>query len=467
MNRPAIVVLGAGPAGLGAAVALARRNRFDVTVLERAEGVGGNAGSFELEGLRVDFGSHRLHPTCSPEVLTDIREMLGADLLLRPRHGRIRLRGRWIHFPLKPLDLAIGVPPSFALGVVSDMFLRRGGTDPGSTFASVLEHGLGRTICQDFYFPYAQKIWGVPAEELDAEQARRRVAAGSLSKMIGKVLRAVPGLRPPGHGRFYYPRHGFGQISEAYRSRALDLGVRVITGAAVRTIGVKNGRATHAVVEGNGGGCFQSRLILSTIPLTSLVHLLNPPAPVSGAARALHARAMVLVYLVLETSRFTEFDAHYFPDRAVRITRLSEPKNYGLAGQPNLTVLCAELPCALGDEVWRMADDDLGKLVLGDLESAALPVTCPVRRVAVRRLPHAYPIYAHDYRQHFDTLDSWVGGLDGVVTFGRQGLFAHDNTHHTLAMAYAAAGCVDDDGNFDRALWSRHRRAFESHVVED
>jgi protoporphyrinogen oxidase len=230
---------------------------------------------------------------------------------------------------------------------------------------------------------------------------------------------------------------------------------------------VTDGRATHAVVEGNGGGSFQSRLILSTIPLTSLVHLLNPPAAVSGAARALQARAMVLVYLVLETSRFTEYDAHYFPDRGVRITRLSEPKNYGLAGQPNLTVLCAELPCGLGDDVWRMTDADLGKLVLGDLEGAALPVTCPVRRVVVRRLPHAYPIYARDYRQHFDTLDSWVGGVDGVVTFGRQGLFAHDNTHHTLAMAYAAVGCVDNDGNFDRALWSRHRRAFESHVVED
>jgi hypothetical protein len=54
-----------------------------------------------------------------------------------------------------------------------------------------------------------------------------------------------------------------------------------------------------------------------------------------------------------------------------------------------------------------------------------------------------------------------------VLTFGRQGLFAHDNTHHTLAMAYAAEECLADDGTIDAARWTRHRREFESHVVED
>ena len=113
-----IVVLGAGPAGLAAAYKLAVERRRPVTVVERQARVGGNAASFVVDGIPVDFGSHRLHPSTSPAVMADIRRLLGSDLLDRPRHGRIRLRGRWVHFPLKPVDLALHLPPAFALGVV-------------------------------------------------------------------------------------------------------------------------------------------------------------------------------------------------------------------------------------------------------------------------------------------------------------------------------------------------------------
>jgi protoporphyrinogen oxidase len=395
--------------------------------------------------------------------------MLGEDLLLRPRHGRIRLRGRWIHFPLKPLDLAFGLSPSFAFGVLSDAVARRRRDGGDGSFADVLERGLGSTICRDFYFPYAQKIWGLPPSELDGEQARRRVSAGSIAKMIGKVARAVPGLRPAGHGRFYYPRRGFGQISEAYRTRADTLGVRLVTGASVRRVDIEGGRATRVVLDGDGGTSFDSRLILSTIPLTALVQMVRPaaPQPVLNSAGVLRSRAMVLVYLVLDADRFTEFDAHYFPEPGVRITRLSEPKNYGLAGRPGVTVLCAELPCDVGDDAWQMSDAALGSLVAESLGAAQLPITCGIRRVVVRRLPHAYPVYTRDYRGHFDRIDEWLQTVDGLVTFGRQGLFVHDNTHHTLAMAYAATDCIAPDGSFDRARWDAHRRSFESHVVED
>jgi len=109
-HRPHVVILGAGPAGLGAAFKLARRGNVRVTVLEQNKHIGGNAGSFDLAGMRADYGSHRLHPSCDPEILGDIQDLLGDDLLDRPRHGRIRLCGRWIHFPLKPIDLALGLP---------------------------------------------------------------------------------------------------------------------------------------------------------------------------------------------------------------------------------------------------------------------------------------------------------------------------------------------------------------------
>ncbi|MGH9657089.1 MAG: FAD-dependent oxidoreductase, partial [Bryobacteraceae bacterium] len=178
-------------------------------------------------------------------------------------------------------------------------------------------------------------------------------------------------------------------------------------------------------------------------------------------------RAMLLVYLQLDVDRFTSTDAHYFPESSISITRLSEPKNYSdLATPAGSTVLCAELPCAPGDATWAMNDQDLGDLVVRDIRAAGLPLQRAPVAVLVKRLRHAYPIYLAGYEKHFDAHDSWVSRQPRLLTFGRQGLFAHDNTHHALFMAYCAVECMAD-GVFDRARWEMFRRIFATHVVED
>lgn len=469
-----MVVLGGGPAGVGAAYRLRTLDRADVTVIERSDGVGGNAGSFEHRGHRLDFGSHRLHPTCDREILDDIRRLLGDDLLDRPRHGRIRLRGRWIHFPLRPLDLLLRLDRRFALGAAVDAVRTRfsAESDGDETFASVLEANLGPTICRDFYFPYARKIWGEDPDALSAEQARRRVSAGSFGTLLRKVLRQVPGVRSGMTGRFYYPREGYGQISEALADEARRLGADIRLGwTASGLVPPSDAGAPWTVrIEADGRTeTLEADQVWSTIPITVLARIVEGevPARVVEAARSLRFRAMVLVYLELETDRFTGFDAHYFPGTDVRISRLSEPKVYADRTEPRgRTVLCAELPCSKEDDVWGMGDEELGERVAEDLERAELPLAA--RRLAVwtRRLPQAYPIYLQGYGEAFGVLDAWAGSLPRLLSFGRQGLFAHDNTHHALYMAYAAVDSLTPEG-YDAGRWAEYRQVFETHVVED
>jgi protoporphyrinogen oxidase len=130
-------------------------------------------------------------------------------------------------------------------------------------------------------------------------------------------------------------------------------------------------------------------------------------------------------------------------------------------------VLCAEIPCDRSDAVWRATDDDLAALVADALARTGLP---PIRiaGIAVRRIPFVYPVYERGYAEHLRGLDEWAIGLPRVTTFGRLGLFAHDNTHHAIAMAYDAVDALGESGAGWRAdRWAAARARFATHVVED
>jgi protoporphyrinogen oxidase len=470
---PHVVILGAGPSGAGAAYQLVKKGRATVTVLEQRDTVGGNAGSFELDGVYCDFGSHRLHPVVEPEIMQDLRDLLGEKLLYQTRHGRIRLQGRWIHFPLKPMDLLFGLPKSFALRVLGDTarkVLPRDTSGP-ENFATVLERGLGRTICQEFYFPYARKLWGMDPSELAATAAKRRVSGSSVTKILRKVAKQIPGLKPESAGRFYYPRGGYGQISQCLFEAAQAGGADFKFGASFKEID-RDGNGIKAVRYELAGQEYTipTQNVWSTIPMSFLVKGMRPEAPpeVVTAASHLSSRGMILIYLVLDQDQFSTFDAYYFPEESIPVSRLSEPKNFTSSTEPRgRTVLCAEVPSDPGRPEWDLSDDELGRRLCQWMERAGLPKPGRVARTVTRRLRFAYPIYTRDYEANFSTMDEWLGGVEGVLTFGRQGLFAHDNTHHTLAMSYAAVKCFSSEGKFDHALWAKYRKEFETHVVED
>ncbi len=476
-----VVVLGGGPAGLAAAWQAAKKGHH-VTLLERAPRVGGMAGSFEVGGVRVDHGSHRLHPATPPHLLADLRELLRGDLQTRPRNGRLRVAGTWVGFPLRAGELLRALPPSMLARVAAEAVTAPARRSNGaSSFAASLTKGLGPTLYGQLYAPYAEKLWGLPGERISADQAAKRVTADTPWKVAARLLRVDRRGTSTGQGRvFYYPRRGFGQIVEALADAAAAAGVDIRLGSEVTDVvhdrdGVRV--RTNVVHDRDGvrvrtkdGEAIEAARAFSTLPMPLLARVCTPgPSDaVLASAAQLRFRAMALVYVVHEGGRWTPYDAHYLPGPETAVTRISEPANYRDSADdpPDRSVLCAEIPCAVGDEVWTADDDALAAMVDDALVATGLP---PVRRSAVfvRRLPHVYPVYENGYAEHLAGLDAWAGSLGTVTTFGRLGLFAHDNTHHAMAMAYDAVTALRPDGSLDEPEWSAARERFASHVVED
>ncbi|MGH9139167.1 MAG: protoporphyrinogen/coproporphyrinogen oxidase [Acidimicrobiales bacterium] len=456
-----VVVLGAGPAGLAAAWYATRRG-LSVAVIDRATHVGGLAASIVVDGQRVDLGSHRLHPSIRPDLLADLQRLLGGTLQSRPRNGRIRLDGRWVAFPLNPSDFVRNAPPRFAMRVAADLAtspLRRRAGAESDGFLDAARRGMGPTLTERFYGPYARKLFGVAPQSLSAELYRRRLGARDVATVARRALRRGP------RQTFWYPAGGFGQICERLAEDVAELGgdVRLAT-----TIDRVDAGASGVTVMTARGQPIEARTLISTIPPGDLATLAGAGPDVIEASHHLVHRGALLVYLSVPHHRYTPFDAHYFPQPDVSTARLSEPKGYRESRDDpaDRSVLCAELPATVGDESWTAPADELADRVVRDLVACGLPDPAP-RAVHVERRARVYPVYLHGFERDRAVFDRWVDELPNVAVIGRQGLFAHDNTHHALLTGHVAAICIGTDGRLDADAWRSRRATFADHVVED
>ena len=443
------VVIGAGPAGLATAWQL-QRDGHEVRVLEASDHVGGLAGGRTVAGVRVDLGSHRLHPSIAPWILEELRSLV--ELQERPRRGRIRLGERWVPFPLAPVGLLRGLPAGVAARAARDAAtapLRRPRAD---SYAEVVRAGLGPTMWRHFHEPYARKLWGTDPTLLAGELARRRVSASSPVGIARHLLRGVRSTPT-----FLYPRRGFGAITEALAEL-----VPVDTGRRVNRIIEQDDRV---IVGLSDGRLVSASHVHATVPAWRVASWLGLHEDPLGPPPV---RAMVLVYLVLDRRPYTTHDAHYLPDRHVLPTRVSEPTNYrDSADDPaDRTVLCAEIPCWPGDDVWTATPEALAARVADDLVRSGLPDPRHVD-VHIERLPSVYPVMTSQALGALARAERALTLSRRVTVLGRQGLATPDNTHHVLEMGVQSARCVRSDGTFDHEAWAAARDGFRAFVVAD
>ena len=453
-----VVVIGAGPAGLTAAYALGRRG-VTSTVLEADGVVGGIARTVERDGWRFDIGGHRFF-TKVREVEELWHEILSPeDFLLRPRLSRIYYRGTFFDYPIQIGNAlkGLGLVESFRCGL-SYLWVRvKRPADP-HTFEGWTASRFGWRLYRTFFKTYTEKVWGIPATEIQADWAAQRIKNLSL---WGAVLHAMSPRRNQKEitsliEEFEYPRLGPGMMWEKATELVTAQGSQVRLSTPVERVQRgPDGVIAVEVSSPSGPEVIEADHVISSMPLSELVMSLDPPAPddVQQAAKGLHYRDFLTIALVVPAPRGFPDNWIYVHDPAVKLGRIQNFGSWSPAMvKDGRTCLGLEYFVFEGDEYWSMDDDAL--IALGTRELATLGLVAPddVEAGYVVRMPKAYPVYDPGYIERIDVIRRFLQTeVPNIQPVGRNGMHRYNNQDHSMLTALLA---VENLFGADYDTWS-------------
>jgi protoporphyrinogen oxidase len=438
-----VVVIGAGPAGLTAAYELDRAGLHTV-VLEKDVVVGGISRTVRYRGYGFDVGGHRFF-TKVEAVERMWREVLGDELLRRPRLSRILYRGRYFDYPLRARNVLRGLGLTYALrALTSYAAARLNPRIPERTLEDWVINRFGERLYRMFFKTYTEKVWGIPCSEIGADWAAQRIRGLSLSRAVVAALipsrsRGIKSLIDA----FYYPRLGPGQMWEAVRDRLETAGRPVLTGTEVVRVLHTGGRAVevHALRAGEAHRVRASHVV-SSMPLRELVEILDPHPPphVLAAAQALRYRDFLQVALIVNQPHVFPDTWLYIHDPAVRVGRIQNFGNWSpdMVPEEGRSCLGFEYFCFAGDELWTMQDEQLVDLARREAAQLRLFPEESVLEGVVVRMPKAYPVYDAGYAENIDVLRAYFAGLSNLHPVGRNGLHRYNNQDHSMFTAMLA-----------------------------
>jgi UDP-galactopyranose mutase len=475
-EKPNVVIIGAGPAGLTAGWELVKRD-VPVTILEGDSIAGGISRTAEREGWRFDIGGHRFF-TKVPEVEKLWHEILpDEDFLLRPRSSRIFYNGKLYDYPLKAGNALrnLGYVEA-AKCIASYAAARIRPPKDQSDYESWLVARFGWRLYRTFFKTYTEKVWGVPVSEMPSDWAAQRVKSLSLSNaIINAVLpkrnqKEITSLIE----EFQYPKYGPGMMWETAATKIDGKGGRIIFEEKVSKIHHSGGRATGlttTVTGGYGPGAgapeasrtdigaethYDADEIISSMSFSSLLKAMDPapPAHVLAAADALRYRDFLTVALVVPESAGFPDNWIYIHSRDVKVGRIQNFASWSpFLVKDGRNVLGLEYTVFENDAEWTAPDEDLIEKGKQELDKLGLVGYKDIEAGYVVRQPKAYPIYDDRYQANVDVIRGWLTDYaSNVHPVGRNGMFRYNNADHSMYTAMLTAENIVKGTTHD--VWS-------------
>ncbi len=394
-----VAVVGAGVAGLAAALCLRERG-LACEVVEAAPHAGGLLAPVSFHGVPCDRGSHRVHDDAWRSLPGALRSLVWHRVV---RRGVLVLDGRHARYPIALPELARALGWRGVAASARDYLTRRppptDSSDEG--FEAYVTSRVGHAAYERLYRPYAEKVWGLDPRDLSRSVGRQRLSSAS-------PLRALVGALAP--QRFWYPRDGMSALVDGLLAACARADVAVRYGVAV---------TDRAALDADR--------VLYTGSLGAL----------ADDAQLTH-RGLYLVHLALPPGSLGDVDTWYVPDARYWFGRASKPARFSSALATREDVLAVEIPegrWGEGVDFTARLDELVAQLRdAGIVRGRAAPTA--VQQTFVRGV---YPLYRRGWRAVWRAAMARVRALGDVWPAGRQGLFLHCNLDHAIATGRDAA----------------------------
>jgi UDP-galactopyranose mutase len=413
MTPERIVVIGAGPAGLGAALTLDK----DCTVLERRATLGGLADSLVVDGAVFDLGGHSFH-TPHP----DVRDLVfsSLDMYEQQRDARCFAFGQLIPYPFQKnyrllKDREVVAECSAGLAHADD------GAAAGN-FEEFIARRFGKGIAEHFMLPYNRKLWGRDLKRLAADWTHERVAA---PEGVKEEFKRSGGSRKPlqADTQVAYPaRGGFGEIYKALAKHIADIRYNQ------RVIHIDpRAKTLHTA----GGDVVAWRSLVSTLPIPILLELIDgTPAELKAKAAQLDYLSLTLGLVVVGHPVDTEIQRIYSaePHIAAHKIVVNHNSSDSLRRLPHHGIMTE---IAAGPEKPLLRSDVREWMIEGLELTGLIKNREEIRHAEVRDVEFAYPVPTHDRDAIVADLAQWLEEVD-IHSVGRFGQWAYINSDEAI-----------------------------------
>jgi len=420
MNEKKMAILGAGLTGLCIRYFLSQKG-VDVETLEKNSECGGLCRSMERDGFTFDYGGSHIIFSKDEEVLQFMTGLLGDNKIKNKRNAKILFKDRYVKYPFENGLSDLPKQDNFeCLYYFIQLLIRkeRSMANP-KNLKEWCYWTFGKGIAEKYLIPYNEKIWNFPSEKMGLEWVERIP-----NPPPKDIIKSSLGIETEGYVHqlyFYYPKKG--GIQSLIHS-LIERGTGKIS-TNFKVSNIKREGKKWIVSDGNSEKSYDR--IISTIPLPDLVHALNDvPKAVLNAVDNLKYNSIITVMLGLNR-KVTDISWLYIPEKDILFHRVSFPSNYSPYVTPNgKSSVLAEITCNVGDEIWKMGNQELIEQTIEDLSKLKILCKSDVCFEAVKRLKYAYVVNDLEYQNNIETVRNYVEGI-GIDLVGRFSEFEYLN----------------------------------------